>query len=65
MAATIGTCVNYHECSRFEHPVAGAREGDRCDECNHRLLHVSGLTWADARDKGYATAGEVPGAGVR
>jgi hypothetical protein len=54
---TMGMCANYHErCPNFEKPVV-AREGDCCGFCQQRLLHESGLTWADARREGYASAG--------
>jgi hypothetical protein len=55
----VGECVN-HPCSRFEYPVPAADEDARCDECGQLLCHESGLTWADAREKKYATAFPVP-----
>lgn len=34
----------------FERTVP-AVEGDLCSECGQHVMHVSGLTWADARAK--------------
>lgn len=59
-AQTFGMCDNHKgRCPNFERAVP-AQEGDTCTSCGNQLLHESGLTWADAREKGYASAGLPP-----
>lgn len=54
-------CDNhYGRCSMFEKSVE-CEEGDKCGECGTTLLHESGLTWDDAREKGYSTATTMRG----
>lgn len=53
-----GICVN-HDCKRFEYVVEADSDDARCDECGQLLCHESGLTWGDARKKGYESAFEV------
>lgn len=53
-----GICVN-HRCKRFEYVVEVDSDQACCDECGQLLCHESGLTWGDARKKGYASAFKV------
>lgn len=53
-ARDVGMCAN-PRCARFEYRVAvdGDVELAVCDTCAQRLVHESGLTWADAAAAGY------------